>query len=64
MTYSIKIFDIHGSVIGELPTATSQDIMKYINKGFIVVDINTNKSLTMEDVTETVGVSDGLIDIG
>lgn len=64
MTYSIKIFDTQGSVIGELPTATSQDIMKYINKGFIVVDINTNKSLTMEDVTETVGVSDGLIDIG
>lgn len=64
MTYSIKIFDAQGSVIGELPTATPQDIMKYINKGFIVVDINTNKSLTMEDVAETVGVSDGLIDIG
>lgn len=64
MTYSIKIFDTQGSVIGELPTATPQDIMKYINKGFIVVDINTNKSLTMEDVSETVGVSDGLIDIG
>lgn len=64
MTYSIKIFDTQGSVIGELPTATPQDIMKYINKGFIVVDINTNKSLTMEDVAETVGVSDGLIDIG
>jgi hypothetical protein len=64
VTYSIKIFDTQGSVIGELPTATPQDIMKYINKGFIVVDINTNKSLTMEDVAETVGVSDGLIDIG
>ena len=64
MTYSIKIFDTQGSVIGALPTATPQDIMKYINKGFIVVDINTNKSLTMEDVAETVGVSDGLIDIG
>ena len=64
MTYSIKIFDTQGSVIGELPTATPQDIMKYINKGFIVVDINTNKSLTMEDVAETIGVSDGLIDIG
>lgn len=64
MTYSIKIYDSQGSVIGELPTATSQDIMKYINKGFVVIDINTDKELTIADVAETVGVSDGLIDIG
>lgn len=64
MTYSIKIFDAQGSVIGELPTATPQDIMKYINKGFVVIDINTDKELTIADVAETVGVSDGLIDIG
>lgn len=64
MTYSIKIYDNQGSVIGELPTATPQDIMKYINKGFVVIDINTNKELTMNDVSETVGVSDGFIDIG
>lgn len=64
MTYSIKIYDSQGSVIGELPTATPQDIMKYINKGFVVIDINTDKELTIADVAETVGVSDGLIDIG
>lgn len=64
MTYSIKIYDNQGSVIGELPTATPQDIMKYINKGFVVIDINTNKELTINDVSETVGVSDGFIDIG
>lgn len=64
MTYSIKIYDNQGSVIGELLTATPQDIMKYINKGFVVIDINTNKELTMNDVSETVGVSDGFIDIG
>ena len=64
MTYSIKIYDNQGSVIGELPTATPQDIMKYINKGFVVININTNKELTMNDVSETVGVSDGFIDIG
>ena len=63
MTYSIKIYDNQGSVIGELPTATPQDIMKYINKGFVVININTNKELTMNDVSETVGVSDGFIDI-
>jgi hypothetical protein len=64
MTYSIKIYDNQGSVIGELPTATPQDIMKYISKGFVVIDINTNKELTINDVSETVGVSDGFIDIG
>lgn len=64
MTYSIKIFDDKGGLIGQLPTATPQDIMKYINKGFIVKDINTGREITLADVNSNVGVSDGFIDIG
>lgn len=62
--YSIKIFDDKGNVIGQLPTASAQDIMVYINKGFVVKDINTGKTLTLEDVTASVGASDGFIELG
>jgi hypothetical protein len=64
MTYSIKIFDVKGNLIGELPTASADDIVKYINKGFIVKDINTGKDLTIADVTSSIGVSDGFIQMG
>lgn len=63
-TYFIKIFDSKGSLIGELPTATSEDIMKYINKGFVVKDAVTGNNITFSDVNNVVGVSDGFINIG
>lgn len=62
--YSIKIYDDKGTFIGELPTASANDIMRYINKGFIVKDLNTGQQITMEDINASVGASDGFIDIG
>ena len=64
MTYSIKIYDMNGILIGELPTATPQEIMKYINKGLVVKDNNTGSVITVDDVSSVVGVSDGFMDIG
>ena len=63
-THSIQIFDNNHKSIGELMTATDTDIMKFINKGFIVVDRITNQQIILESVNQTVGVSDGVIDIG
>lgn len=62
--YSIKIYDDKGTFIGELPTASANDIMRYINKGFIVKDLSTGQQITMEDINASVGASDGFIDIG
>lgn len=62
--YSIKIYDDKGTFIGELPTASANDIMRYINKGFIVKDLSTGLQITMEDINASVGASDGFIDIG
>lgn len=63
MTYSIKIYDSKGTDIGTSFTATSEDIIKYINKGFIVKD-NNGKTLSIEDVSQSIGVSDGFINVG
>lgn len=59
--YSIKIYDSNGTVIGELPAASAQDVIKYINKGFIVKDIKTGKPISIEEASSCIGVSDGFI---
>lgn len=62
--FPIKILDDKGKVIGELMTATNSDVAKLINKGFTVVNIETNQVMTLESVTDTLGVSDGTIMLG
>lgn len=64
MSYSIIILDSHGKKVGELMTATSDEVIKFINKGFTVIDIASRVPLTEQDVMSTVGVSDGVINIG
>lgn len=62
-TYSIQIVDDSGNQIGELMTATPNEIIKLINKGFIVIDKMTGSRLTEQMMTSVVGVSDGLINM-
>lgn len=61
--YSVVIYDSSGSFIGELPAASAQDVMGYINKGFIVKNKITGKEITLEEVSVSVGASDGFIEI-
>lgn len=63
-TYSINILDQQGKKIGELMTATQTEIMQLINKGFTVIDRTTSQPITEASMTSTIGVSDGLINIG
>lgn len=62
--YSITILDQSGKKIGELMTATPTEILQFINKGFTVVDRATGMNISAESMTSTIGVSDGLINIG
>ena len=64
MTFSIKIFDTAGNLIGELPTASVMHITKYIEKGFIVKDLYTGQQITLDDLNNMIGASDGFIDMG
>lgn len=64
MTYSIEIIGNDGKKVGELPTATETQILQYINKGFMVKDRQTGQFITESSLTSTIGVSEGLINIG
>lgn len=59
MTRPIKIVDSDRKPIGELMTATNTEILKYISKGFTVIDRRTGEVITESDVSEVLGVSDG-----
>lgn len=59
MSRSVRILGQDQQLIGELMTASDTDILKYIAKGLIVVDQKTGDVITEEDVTSSLGVSDG-----
>ena len=59
--YSIRIYDSDQHLIGKMMTATCADITKFINKGFIVMNVETGEQITLESMNESLGVSDGAI---
>lgn len=61
---SLQILDRNNDPIGELMTATPNEILKYINKGFKVIEKSSGTQITEDMVNSTIGVSDGLIDVG
>lgn len=64
MTHAVKIMDSNNKPIGELMTASDTDILKYLQKGFVVIDTKTGAYLTEESITNELGMSDGVIMVG
>lgn len=64
MNYSIRILDKHDKLIGEQMSVTPSDILKYINKGYRVIDMTTGQHIDEATVNQTIGVSDGLVSVG
>jgi hypothetical protein len=60
-TYAIQIKDTSGTIIGERMDASTSDILCYISKNLKVYDIQTGNEITEASLSETIGVSDGLI---
>lgn len=51
----------NGQVVAELMTATTGDVLKFIQKGFKVVDNMTKEELTESAVLSMVGTSECVI---
>jgi hypothetical protein len=60
-TYAIQIKDASGTIIGEKMDASIPDILCYISKNLKVYDVQTGHEITEASLSETIGVSDGLI---
>lgn len=61
MSRPIRILDDKDQEVGQLMTASDTDILKYIAKGFRVVDTKTGETIMESDVSASLGVSDGAI---
>lgn len=62
MGYQIKIKDSSDKIIGEMMSADNSDILKFINKGMKVIDVQTNKEFVKEELIQGCGISDGLME--
>jgi len=59
---NITVYDRNsGQVIAELMTASTNDVLKFIEKGFRVVDNFTKQEITESQVLSMTGVSDCVI---
>ena len=59
---NITVYDRNsGQVIAELMTASTNDVLKFIEKGFKVVDNYTKQEITEAQVLSMTGVSDCVI---
>ena len=59
---NITVYDkTSGQVVAELMTATANDVLKFIQKGFKVVDKYTKQELSESDVLSMVGMSECVI---
>lgn len=59
---NITVYDRNSDqVIAELMTASTNDILKFIEKGFKVVDNFTKQEITESQVLSMTGVSDCVI---
>lgn len=58
---NIVIRDNNGQLIGEDMNASPSDVLRYLEKGFNVIDNTTQQPLTESEVVQLIGVSDGVI---
>jgi hypothetical protein len=59
--HNVKIVDDKGNLIGERFDVTSEEVRKFISKGFHVIDVNNHSEITEEMVMEQVGVSECIL---
>lgn len=59
--HNVKIVDNSGNLIGERFDVTSDEVRRYLSKGFHVIDINTHTEITEDFLLSMVGVSECVI---
>ena len=63
MTFNVQIFDKNNYHIADNMNASAKDVLTYLHKGLIVINMLTNQPMTESDVLDTVGVSECPIEL-
>jgi hypothetical protein len=64
MTFNIQIFDANHNHIADAMNASVEQVLQFLRKGMIVLDINTRLEITEETLLSNVGVSSECIIAG
>lgn len=57
MTFNIQILDMNHNHIADAMNASVEDVLKFLRKGMIVVNLATGLEMNESDLLNTVGVS-------
>lgn len=60
---AVRVFDSDGKLLAELMDASPSDVLTFIDKGFLVVDM-TNTPIDRDTISNMVGCSDCVISAG
>jgi len=64
MTFNVQIFDTNHNHIADFMNASVDDVLKFIHKGMIVINLITGNEMKETDLLNTVGVSECNIEVG
>jgi len=64
MTFNVQIFDTNKKHIADFMNASIDDVLKFIHKGMVVINVLTGQELTESDLLNMVGVADCNIQVG
>lgn len=63
MTFNIKILDSNHKHVGDLMTATVDQIKNLLDKGMIIINRLDDTEITHETIMNMAGVSDGFVEM-
>lgn len=61
MDYNITILSKDGKMVGKLPLASPSEVLKLIDKGFVVINNFTNLPIDITEVASAIGASECVI---
>lgn len=61
MTFNIQILDTERNHVADAMNATVDQILRFIRKGMIVINMNTGLEMNEYDLLNLIGVSDCVI---
>lgn len=62
MTFDVQVFDTNHNHLADMMQATTEDILKLIRKGMVVINQSTGTELHEQDILSMVGCSDCVIE--
>ncbi len=58
MTFNIQILDMNHNHVADAMNASMEDVLKFLRKGMVVINMATGLEMSESELLNTVGVAD------